>query len=200
LDLKSTLKVIKLNESTISMVLGAVVVLIIGSLVVSYFKGIETGTTLPTSQSTEFVGEGSETDTTDGPTIELNGQTAHIVQADDNLWKIAEKYYDSGYNWTDIANANTLSDTSNINVGTKLIIPDVKPKTATIISEVENGDNLTGDSITGSTYTVEKGDTLWDISVRAYGDGYRWTEIASQNQLANPNLIHSGNIFDLPRP
>jgi nucleoid-associated protein YgaU len=40
---------------------------------------------------------------------------------------------------------------------------------------------------------------LWTIAVRAYGDGYKWTEIAKANKLVNPNLIHPGNVFVLPR-
>ncbi|HUV71729.1 MAG TPA: LysM peptidoglycan-binding domain-containing protein [Clostridia bacterium] len=44
-----------------------------------------------------------------------------------------------------------------------------------------------------------KGDTLWDISVRAYQDGYRWVEIAEANNLSNPNIIHPGNALTIPR-
>ncbi len=65
-------------------------------------------------------------------------------------------------------------------------------------SEVEI-ENISYESIDGNKYTVQKGDTLWDISVRAYGDGFKWVEIAEANDLANPDLIHSGNEFVLPR-
>lgn len=44
-----------------------------------------------------------------------------------------------------------------------------------------------------------KGDHLWGIAVRAYGDGYKWVEIARENNLVNPNLIHPGNVLSLPR-
>ena len=70
------------------------------------------------------------------------------------------------------------------------------------ISDTHSGveiESISYESIEGNTYTVQKGDTLWDISVRAYGDGYRWVEIAEANNLANPDLIHSGNEFVLPR-
>lgn len=56
-----------------------------------------------------------------------------------------------------------------------------------------------GEKISGRTYTVVRGDNLWNIAVRAYGDGYRWVDIARENKLANPDLIHSGNKFTLPR-
>ena len=73
---------------------------------------------------------------------------------------------------------------------------------AEVISETEGEaeiEQISYESIEGEKYTVQKGDTLWDISVRAYGDGYRWVEIAEANDLANPDLIHNGNEFVLPR-
>jgi nucleoid-associated protein YgaU len=51
----------------------------------------------------------------------------------------------------------------------------------------------------GKSYTVVAGDTLWDISVRAYGTGYRWVEIAQANHWQNPDLIYPGNVFQLPK-
>lgn len=71
-------------------------------------------------------------------------------------------------------------------------VPSVAPTTA--VSE-----KPTTGSISGSRYTVKQGDTLWDISVRTYGNGYRWIEIARANNLQNPDLIHPGNTFVLPR-
>ena len=55
------------------------------------------------------------------------------------------------------------------------------------------------EAISGATYSVQKDDNLWNIAIRAYGDGYRWPEIAKENDLVNPGIIHSGNILTLPR-
>ncbi|PIZ97158.1 MAG: lectin, partial [Candidatus Levybacteria bacterium CG_4_10_14_0_2_um_filter_35_8] len=38
-----------------------------------------------------------------------------------------------------------------------------------------------------------------NIAVRAYGDGYRWVDIARANGLENPDLIFSGNVLKIPR-
>ena len=57
----------------------------------------------------------------------------------------------------------------------------------------------TDEKITGTTYIVKPGDNLWTICVRAYGDGYRWTKVAQDNKLVNPDLIHAGNKFILNR-
>ncbi len=121
----------------------------------------------------------------------------HTVAVGENLWSIAEKYYQSGYNWVDIARVNNVSEPGVITPGTKLSIPDVKAKIATLGTK-DVQENY-GPAITGSTYTVQKGDHLWGIAVRAYNDGYRWTEIAKVNNITNPSLIYSGVVLKLPR-
>jgi len=51
-----------------------------------------------------------------------------------------------------------------------------------------------------STYTVVKGDNLWDLAIKYYGDGLRYADIFSANasQIRNPNLIYIGQIFVVP--
>ncbi|MDX8053928.1 LysM peptidoglycan-binding domain-containing protein [Lentzea sp. BCCO 10_0798] len=48
------------------------------------------------------------------------------------------------------------------------------------------------------THTVAGGDTLWAIAERFYGDGNRYGEIASANGIANPDLIHPGQVLTIP--
>ena len=183
LNLKLILKALKLNESTISMVLGALVIVFVGVLVINYFKGREAGTTLPGGVNTETQGN-------------LSLPRTHTVAKGETLWKIAEIYYQSGYNWVDIAKENNLTNAGSIEVGQVLTIPNVTPKKATVTTtNVQAAESTIG----GSTYQVVRGDNLWDIAVRAYGDGYKWVEIAKENKLVNPNLIHAGNILILPR-
>jgi hypothetical protein len=48
------------------------------------------------------------------------------------------------------------------------------------------------------TYTVVRGDTLWDISARFLRSPWRWPEIWHVNQqVANPHLIFPGDILEL---
>lgn len=52
-----------------------------------------------------------------------------------------------------------------------------------------------------SSYTVQRGDNLWDIARRQLGDGSRWGEIYKLNADAignNPDMIFSGTELKLP--
>ena len=50
------------------------------------------------------------------------------------------------------------------------------------------------------TYTVKRGDCLWNIAKRFYGKGSLYTRIydANTNKIANPNLIYPGQVFIIP--
>ncbi len=188
--LKGLLKKLKLNESTISMILGALVIVVIGALVFNYFKGVREEKIEVTEEGgIEYVEEG-------GKLVPVGLPRTHQVRLGEHLWKIAEEYYGSGYNWVDIAKENRLSNANLLVVGQELVIP----KAEVIRPAVRLTETGTSEAtITDNTYTVIRGDYLWDIALRAYGDGYRWVEIAQANNLVNPNIIHAGNVLSLPR-
>ena len=50
------------------------------------------------------------------------------------------------------------------------------------------------------TYTVQKGDCLWNIAKKCLGDGERWGEVAKLNadKVVNPNKIYPGQVLTLP--
>lgn len=49
-----------------------------------------------------------------------------------------------------------------------------------------------------TSYTVKKGDCLWDIAQSKLGAGNRYTEIATLNNISNPNQISVGQVLLLP--
>lgn len=192
--LRKMITSVRWTESYTSLLMGIVVVIVAVLFVVSFIKQTHH---IQDTSSTSTVAV-SVTPTTTGVPSELKpGQRTYTVQVGDDLWHIAEKYYKSGYNWVDIAKANNLSDPNSIFSGNQLIIPSVTPEANIVTStpEVSSGNN----TITGATYTVQSGDDLWHIAVRAYADGYQWTKIAKANNLSNSNLIFSGNVLKIPR-
>ena len=50
------------------------------------------------------------------------------------------------------------------------------------------------------TYTVKKGDCLWNIAKKFYGNGAAYTKIydANTNKVADPNRIYPGQVFVIP--
>lgn len=50
------------------------------------------------------------------------------------------------------------------------------------------------------TYTVKKGDCLWNIAKNFYGNGAKYTVIynANKGKIKNPNLIYPGQVLTIP--
>lgn len=186
--LKRLLKNLKLNESTISMILGALVIIVVGALIFNYFRGVE-----PPKEE-ELKPEEIRLVEEAGKLVPEGLPVEYQVKKGDDLWKIAENFYGSGYNWVDIAQANNLSNPNIIYVDQKLTIP----RTA-VIKPLAAEMTAFGPVIDGSQYVVEKGDHLWGIAVRAYGDGYQWTRLAQANKIANPDIINPGDVLSIPR-
>jgi len=167
-------------DAFVSLLLGVAVVLVMGTLVYNYV----------TKRGQQKVQETTEKKAEEQiPSL----PTTHTVTAGETLWTIAERYYKSGYNWVDIQKENSLANADAIEVGQTLTIPNATPIFP------PNQITATATEAKPQTYTVVRGDTLWDISMRFYnGDGYQWVRIAQINKLANPDLIHAGNVLTLP--
>ena len=192
--LKSFLKSLRMNESTISMALGALVVVVVGVLVYNYFSSVNK------VKETDQLASGVTLVEEAGELVPDELPVTHTVVKGEHLWAIAERYYDTGYNWIDIASENNLVNADSIGEGQELIIPRVGIK---VVEKPEVAGAITASdkSILNDQYTVAKGDYLWDIAVRAYGDGYQWTKIweANKETVVNPNIVEAGMILRLPR-
>ena len=112
---------------------------------------------------------------------ETEGQV-YVVKKGDSLWKIAETVYKDGYRWLDIAKANKLANPNILLVGQKLTLPGLK--TMELKTEV--------------TYQVKRGDTLFLLSQRFYGDGYLYPQVAKYNGITNPDLIEVDQVIKFP--
>jgi len=183
-------------ESYTSLILGAIVALIIGIIFVSFAKVSRNLQTISTKE---------------GPRIDeqskSNTSSTYTIKPGDDLWSISENVYKDGYKWVEIAKVNKLENPGLIHVGNKLIIPTIAPtflQEKSVVQNIKQDSQkqnvvMQNNSITTATYTIKPGDNLWDIAVRAYGDGFKWPEIAKANNLENPDLIFSDNLLQIPR-
>ena len=167
----------------VSMFLGLVIVMVVFGLVVNFFQKRKGSVSVPGAETT------AEAEGAESKDQVVAGGEVYTVEAGDNLWKIAEKHYNSGYKWVEIAKENNLENPGLLAVGQELKLPELT---------IEAGEIMT---IEGDSYVVERGDNLWEIAVRAYGDGYSWTKIweANRNVLNDPDLLEIGMSLVLPR-
>lgn len=238
---KDALKALKENESSVSMILGVVVVLIVGLLLFNYFRSSKPTPEISEQSQSDEIATGSgeiSYETEDGKAVPANLPTEYEVVAGDDLWHIAQKYYGSGYNWSDIAKANDLQNANVLRKGSRLTIPRV----AVLLSNgerqsIDAANQATNDTTneltkaqsseekevsvvvgeeesvseqpvqaeektisSNGSYTVVRGDNLWNIALKQYNDGYRWVEIyqANKDAIENPGLIHAGLELRLP--
>lgn len=72
-------------------------------------------------------------------------------------------------------------------------------KTTASVQNTRPTDNSPAPS-TNKTYTVQKGDCLWNIAKKFYGNGSKYTVIynANRDKIKNPNLIYPGQVLTIP--
>jgi LysM repeat protein len=114
-----------------------------------------------------------------------DGQTVHIVQPGETLYRIGLQY---GVSVDQLVAANGLIDPSLIYPGQKLIIPVAAlPRSPTVsVSTIPSSSPI---------HIVQSGETLVSIGWR-YGVSRQ--EIASANHLGNTNLIYVGQQLVIP--
>lgn len=85
--------------------------------------------------------------------------------------------------------------------GTKEVkIAAAKAKTTTKPTATVSRPRTTESAPKAKTYTVAKGDTLWNIAKKKLGNGARYTEIYNLNKgkIKNPNRIYPNQVVTLP--
>ena len=97
--------------------------------------------------------------------------TRYTAVAGDTLAALALRFYgDAELDWL-IARASGIADPNAVNVGQRLIIPDI------------------------TRYTVVAGDTLAALAVRFYGDAAFYPLIATVNRIADPAVIDVAQVL-----
>jgi len=116
------------------------------------------------------------------PVVRAQGQLVHIVQAGENLSRIAARY---GTTVEAIVGANDLPNADQILEGERLIIPDA----------ASDRFLLSTAATTGGSYVVQPGDTLLYIAMRY---GVRVSELRKANGLFGVHLLYQGQSLVIP--
>lgn len=114
-----------------------------------------------------------------GPAQAQSNETTYTVQAGDTLSHIALKY---NVSVTELAAYNGLANPNLILVGQQLSIPDASSAIAATAAPAQ-------------TYTIQSGDTLFQIASRF---GLRVARLAEANGIANADLIEAGQVLTIP--
>lgn len=145
----------------------------------------------------------------------------HVVQANDSLYKITEKYYGNGRYWKKLAEANTdrIGKDYSLRLGVRLKLPAAEvitgkagelkstPAPVAAVSNLTPKAATTGEKSVAKheataprTYTVKAGDTLAAIARRELGNAKRANEIFELNKgtIKSPDRLIVGKVLKLP--
>ena len=126
----------------------------------------------------QYIADRANEINSEAPTPEPSGDDIlYTVVSGDTLSGIASRY---GTTYQELAKYNGIANPDLIFPGQVIRIPS----------------NTTSDEKT--YYTVVKGDTLWGIAERFYGDGSQYPKIASANGIGNPDLIYPDQVLYIP--
>lgn len=105
------------------------------------------------------------------------------VKKGDTLWGIAARYLGDGSRYREIMSLNSLTS-ATIHPGLVLSIPGTNASANEAAKKTK-------------TYTVKKGDTLWDIAAKYLKNGSRYVEIMTLSKITS-TTIHVGQSLTLP--
>jgi len=106
------------------------------------------------------------------------GTTQYTIKSGDTLEGIARAQMGDGQKWQLIAAANPGLDPKALKIGQKITIP---ASTATAMKDKAAAPAGSTTSAAPNTYTVQKGDTLMELSRKFYGNDAEWKRILEAN-------------------
>lgn len=121
----------------------------------------------------------------------------YTVKSGDTLVTIAKEFYGDSGKWQLISKANNNLDPKKLKIGMVLIIPEVggKAKPATGVTPApEAPAEASGER----THTIAKGDSLWKIAEKYYGDGKKYKLIMKANNITDASALKVGQVVKIP--
>ena len=126
----------------------------------------------------------------------------YTTEKGDTLWGLATRFYGDGRQWKKIyeANRDVLPSSSDVPVGVALVIPSAEGQPGAAVSETPATSSRPAAVAGMGTYTVERGDTLYSIARKQYGDASLWRIIyeANREQIPTPEQLPVGAVLVIP--
>jgi len=118
----------------------------------------------------------------------------YVIKKGDTLSKISKKFYNSPNYWQKLAIYNNIENADILRTGDVLAIPQLW-----ILNHYEHDCQDEQLQTEVSYHTVKKGDTLWKICDKYYGNGKYYQALARYNRIENPNILNSGDKLLIPK-
>lgn len=151
-----------------------------------------TGTENPVTQARPIPAEASFTEET----------IRYKVKNGDTLEEIAAKHLGSKSKWKEILKWNEGLNPARLKVGQEIVIhPSVREsRVAQEAPSARAQEIQTSVAFSEKKYKVTKGDSLYDIAKKVYGDGNQWKKIfdANRDKLRDPGMLSDGMELKLP--
>lgn len=159
------------------------------------------------------------------PVGPIENLKTHSVVSGESLYQIAEKYYGNGNMWKELAKFNGMDKSGAVRVGMKIKVPSKEalggrtlvttPPTSTdpgirlikpapsapgkaTVKETIKPPSAKPGKIELASYTVKRGDTLGNISLKTLGTSKRWQEIVDLNNLDDEDALTPGAVLKIP--
>ncbi len=111
---------------------------------------------------------------------------AHTVKKGETYWTISQKY---GVTLSSLLSYNNATNNTTLNIGDVVKIP----KSAS--SGGSSGGTSSAPYVTYKTYSVQSGDTLWNVAIK---HGIPYSELLEVNSLTESSYIYAGMKLTIP--
>jgi nucleoid-associated protein YgaU len=139
--------------------------------------------------------------------VEAAPPVVHTVQKGDTLFAISHEHYKSTSHWKLIldANSSVIKSPGDLRPGMKLTIPPLPSAGGAAAAPATTGGATVVAAAGGApsdkkVYEVQKGDSLYTIAAKHYGNANRWKDIweVNKDQLPKPESLKIGMRLTLP--
>lgn len=187
-----------LSESTLSMILGGVVVVLVGLIAFNFFRTQKDSATNPPAVVVK------KDITVNRGTVNIEGVNI-AASSSPSVSPSQTPILTTTPTATPKPTTTPTSKPSSTPTPKPTATPSVKPtvtKTPSMVPQDQRGQVVGEGKIAvalPTTHTVSNGETLWSIAEKYYGSGFNDLDIIQKNNIKNPSIIEPGQKITIPK-